>query len=132
MLEFVKQCVFVVALYGLALFLYFSLTGKIFEIPYLTINGSEGEVLLNKKNNIRGDYMKLVATYNNGNVYGIATLILYPLYRLLEDRQWRVWILRIALVLTLSRTVWFGLFVADICHRSGCWSRARCCEHDRP
>jgi hypothetical protein len=113
LLRFLRSCIFAVAVYGILLFVYFAHTGATFEVPYLTVNGSELEPLTSK-HNMRGEYLKLVATYNNGNIYGVSTLILFPLYLLLEKRTWRVMVVRFALILTLSRTVWLGLLLAEI------------------
>jgi predicted DCC family thiol-disulfide oxidoreductase YuxK len=112
LLHFMKNCIFVVACYGIVLFTFFSVTKRTFEIPFVTTNGSE-EKAVEQKHNLRGDVMKLVATYNNGNIYGVSTLILFPLFRILERRTWRLMVVRIALLLTLSRTVWLGLFLAE-------------------
>jgi hypothetical protein len=113
LLEFLRSCIFAVAVYGIVLFVYFAATGSTFEVPYLTVNGLDPETLTSK-HNMRGEYLKLVATYNNGNIYGVSTLILFPLYLLLEKRTWRVMVVRCALILTLSRTVWLGLLVAEV------------------
>jgi hypothetical protein len=113
LLGFLRSCIFAVAVYGIVLFVYFALTGATFEVPYLTVNGSDVETLT-KKHNMRGEYLKLVATYNNGNIYGVSTLILFPLYLQLEKRTWRIMVVRFALILTLSRTVWIGLLLAEI------------------
>lgn len=111
-LDFLKTCIFLVACYGILLFVYFVITKRTFEIPFITTNGSDTRDIA-LKHNMRGDVMKLIATYNNGNIYGVSTLILFPLYRILEKRTWRVFVVRAALVLTLSRTVWLGLFLAE-------------------
>jgi hypothetical protein len=95
----------------LFLFCFYPLTGKLIEIPYLTVNAADYGLLEQSKHIVRGIGLKLIATYNNGNVYGAATLILLPLFEKLESHRWRRWLVRLALVLTLSRTVWAGLIV---------------------
>ena len=53
--------------------------GKFIEIPFLTVNAGDYGTLESTKHINRGGYLKLISTYNNGNVYGVATLILLPL-----------------------------------------------------
>jgi len=49
------------------------------EIPYFTINAADvGEVA--DKYNQRGNIMKLISTYNNGNIFGVCTLMFFPLF----------------------------------------------------
>lgn len=112
LLDVLKWCIFLAALYGIILFICYYFYGGILEIPYLTINGSEVDPLF-KKNNRRGPFMKLVSTYNNGNLYGIATLMVLPLYCILEKKIWRQWIVRLAVIFTLSRSVWFAWIIAE-------------------
>ncbi len=107
-------CVFWAAAYGIFLFIWRPLTGHLIEIPMLTVNLADyGQIELTK-HIARGAFLKLISTYNNGNVYGVATLILLPLYSLLETRRWRRMTVRLALLLTLSRTVWAGLVVEQL------------------
>lgn len=107
-------CVFWAAAYGIFLFVWRPLTGHLLEIPLLTVNLADyGQIELTK-HIARGAFLKLISTYNNGNVYGVATLILLPLYSLLETRRWRRVVVRVALLLTLSRTVWAGLVVEQL------------------
>lgn len=113
LLTTLRWCVFLAALYGLCLFTYRSATGAFFEVPYVTTNGSESGAL-EKKNNSRGDIRKLTSTYNNGNIYGVCTLILLPLYSILEKSAWRKIVVKAAIILTLSRTVWLGLMLSEV------------------
>ena len=77
-------CVFWAAVYGIFLFFWRPLTGHLIEVPMLTVNLADyGQIELTK-HIARGAFLKLISTYNNGNVYGVATLILLPLYSLLE------------------------------------------------
>jgi hypothetical protein len=41
---------------------------------------------------------------------------LYPLYRVLEKRLILQWLVMLALILTLSRTVWIGILICEILH----------------
>jgi hypothetical protein len=104
-------CILAAALWGIFLFFYHPIMGKYIEIPFLTVNLGDYGQLETTKNISRGSYLKLISTYNNGNLYGVATLILLPLYILLEPKAWKRNIVRVALVLTLSRTVWAGLIL---------------------
>src|SRR5690606_25097688 len=65
----------------------------------------------------RGGIFKLISTYNNGNIFGICMVMLLPLYACLERRTWPQLVVKAALVLTLSRTVWAGLIAYEVLHR---------------
>jgi hypothetical protein len=121
--SYLRTCIFLAAVYGIFLFFWHPLTGHFIEIPYLTVNAADFGLLETTKNIARGDFFKLISTYNNGNLYGVATLILLPLYNLLEPKRWRRNVIKIALVLTLSRTVWAGLIVDQML--SLLWSLGR-------
>ena len=106
-----RFCILAAALWGIFLFFYHPIMGKFIEIPYLTVNAGDYGLLETYKHINRGGYLKLISTYNNGNLYGVATLILLPLYLLLEPSAWKRNVVRLALALTLSRTVWAGLLL---------------------
>jgi len=112
--RYLRTCILTAAIYGIFLFFWHPLTGHFIEVPYLTINAADYGLLETTKSIARGDFFKLIATYNNGNLYGVATLILLPLYNLLEPKRWRRNVMKVALVLTLSRTVWAGLVVDQV------------------
>ncbi|GGE84195.1 hypothetical protein GCM10011404_16100 [Sphingomonas prati] len=103
-----KWCVVFVLGWGILNFLSYALFTHFIEVPYLTINAADsGEIL--GKNNRRGSLMKLVSTYNNGNVCGVCLLMLMPLFvHVTKSRMWTV-LMCLAIILTLSRTAWFGL-----------------------
>ena len=96
--------------YGIFLFFFKFITGSWIEIPYLTVNADDVGTLDDKYIN-RGGIFKLISTYNNGNIFGVAMCILGPLYLRLEPRRVFRFVFYVALVLTLSRTVWIG-FIA--------------------
>jgi len=97
-----------VIVWGLMNFTLYVLFKHIIEIKYITINAGEVSSVFNK-NNRRGSLMKLISTYNNGNIFGVCMIMLAPLYIYFErSRLWVVAFL-IAIVLSLSRTTWFGL-----------------------
>lgn len=108
-----RACVFYAAAWGIFLFFYHPIAHKFIEIPYLTVNASDYGELENGKNNARGLFFKLISTYNNGNLYGVATLLLLPLYDRMEPSRIRRGTLRAALFLTLSRSVWVGLILNE-------------------
>ncbi len=103
-----KNCIRFVSIFGVILFFYKIVTGKDFEIPFLTVN-SDDVGTIGTKYNMRGSISKLVSTYNNGNIYGISLLILLPLYFEREKYFLFKSVLILSLILTLSRTVWAGL-----------------------
>ena len=109
-----RFCMLAAALFGIVLFVVYPITGQLFEIPYLTVNADDYGLLESTKHITRGPFLKLISTYNNGNVYGVATLILLPMYSVLEKKAWRRNTLKLALILTLSRTVWAGLIFEQL------------------
>lgn len=111
--RYVRWCMLLAAIWGILMFFWHPITGHYIEIPYLTVNAADYGQLELTKHIARGLFFKLISTYNNGNLYGVATLILLPLYDLLEPVKWRRITLKIALVLTLSRTVWIGLVLNE-------------------
>jgi len=112
--RYFRFCVLGAAIWGIFLFFYHPLMGRYVEIPYLTVNVDDYGQLEETKHIARGLFFKLISTYNNGNLYGVATLILLPLYNHFEKARWRRWTVKIALLLTLSRTVWAGLVAAEL------------------
>lgn len=99
-----------VTVYGLVLFIYYYFTKDVFEVPFLIVNlGDAGE--LYNKNNARGEFAKLFATYNNGNIFGVCMCMLAPIYMSLDKNKiWKTLFLT-AIFLSLSRTAWVGLIL---------------------
>lgn len=112
--RWLRASILIAAVWGIFLFFLHPVIGRYIEIPYLTVNAADIGQLELTKHIARGRFLKLISTYNNGNVYGAAMLILLPLYDLLEPARWKRNVLRFALVLTLSRTVWAGLVVEQM------------------
>ncbi|HEV2146522.1 MAG TPA: hypothetical protein VGR37_03815 [Longimicrobiaceae bacterium] len=112
----IRVGVFAVSVYGIFLFFYRLKTGSFIEIPYLTVNAGDVGALEDKFID-RGGVFKLISTYNNGNIYGVSILILLPLYAWLERSPARQLVVKFALLLTLSRTVWAGLILYEILQR---------------
>ena len=96
-----------IVFYGIFLFFFKRFTGKWIEIPYLTVKASDIGQLDDKYIN-RGGIFKLISTYNNGNIFGISIAILTPLYMCIEKLKISKVFLFIAMLLTLSRTVWIA------------------------
>jgi hypothetical protein len=113
-LKSIRYCVLGAALFGIFLFFWRPITGINIHIPFLTTNGSDvGDPALTS-NNTRGFLFKLISTYNNGNIYGAATLIILRLFEVAAPRRWQRWTVRTALFLTLSRTIWAGLLFNEL------------------
>lgn len=115
-LRWVRFGVLTVAVYGVFLFFFKLQTGRFIEIPYLTVNAGDVGGLEDKYID-RGGVFKLISTYNNGNIYGVSILILLPLYAWLERSTLKISIVKLSLLLTLSRTVWAGLIVYELIQR---------------
>lgn len=107
--ELISNAVFIVALYGIFLFIYKQYTGHFLEIPYITVNAGDLGELAGSKFNRRGSVSKLISTYNNGNIFGVCTLMLFPVFYRRSTSKFKIFIVILALILTLSRTVWIGL-----------------------
>ncbi|WP_428230737.1 hypothetical protein [Flavobacterium sp.] len=103
-----SNAVFWVSLYGIILFVFKQVTGHYIEIPYLTVNAADLGTLEGKYN-MRGALYKLISTYNNGNIFGVCMLLLFPVFHKRNLSKIKLGIVIVALLLTLSRTVWLGL-----------------------
>jgi hypothetical protein len=113
LIKLVCWLVFLAAAYGIFLFAWRLTTGKYIELPFLTVNIDDLGTLDSKFNSRPGGVFKLISTYNNGNQYGVATLLLLPLCDAFDSSRFRKLLVRVALVLTLSRTVWIGLVLNE-------------------
>ena len=113
-LNLIRKGMFLVALYGIFLFVYKISTGAWIEIPFLTVNYGDFGNLDSKFINRGGGIFKLISTYNNGNLYGVCMLMLLPLFEQLEKSGWKKLIVKGSLILTLSRTVWIGLVFYEL------------------
>lgn len=101
-------------IFGIIHFIYgFLHSGESLEIPYLTINGAD-EDILNVKHNNRGGIYKLISTYNNGNIFGTSMLLILPFFEYLEKSKLIKILLKITLFLTIARTVWIGLVINEL------------------
>jgi hypothetical protein len=100
-----------ISVFGIILFFYKIITGVAFEIPYLTVNIKDYGLLNSKHNNRGGGIFKLISTYSNGNIFGVCMLFLLPFTK---NHKWHKTFLKLAMILTLSRTVWAGLIIYEI------------------
>lgn len=113
-LELFKKGVLFVSWYGIFLFIYKQTTGKFLEIPFLIVNTGDLGTLDDGKCNGRGIVSKLISTYNNGQLFGISMIMLLTLYCHIQKNPWHRFATKLALLLTLSRTTWIGLFLHEI------------------
>ncbi len=109
LMQCVCYCMLAAAIFGVFLFIWRPVTGFWIQIPYLTVNADDVGDFGVTKNIQRGFVFKLISTYNNGNLYGAATFILLKQFDLFTPVRWKRWTMRLALLLTLSRTIWAGL-----------------------
>lgn len=100
--------------WGLMNFVLYILIRDIVEVPYLTVNAGDTASILSKNNLRSGGLMKLVSTYNNGNIFGVCMVMLMPLYLYFEHKKiWRA-LFVVAIFCTLSRTAWFSMAASFI------------------
>ena len=89
-------------------------------IPGLTVNYTDYANLgrhwyLYKANGTSAESSKIVSTYQNGNLYGINTLLIYPfVYNYLKEKKSKVlWLSLVLFIvcvfLSLSRACWLGI-----------------------
>lgn len=110
----VRNCMLFLALFGIFSFFSKLFTDSFIEIPGLTTNFSDAGTLEEEKFIDRGGIYKLISTYNNGNLFGICQLFFYPHLLTKEKSTIKKMIIRLSLVLTLSRTIWIGMILAEI------------------
>lgn len=115
-----------IMIYGFFFLCMYSFLQSIFgianiDIPGLTVNYTDYKTMgenwfLHKSNGTDLENVKVVSTYQNGNIFGINLLIFFPLIYdyLAEKNKGRLMYIALAFfiiteVLTLSRTCWIGL-----------------------
>lgn len=93
------------------------------DIPGLTVNYNDYKEMgptwyMQKANGMSEDNSKVVSTYQNGNLFGINLLLIYPLVFMLFKEKGKNRQLYISLILfiacaflTLSRTCWLGIIL---------------------
>ncbi len=116
--RWLRRCVTFAAIYGIFLFFYVIATGHFVDIPYLTVNAGDvadfAHGAVGKRIDRGHGIFKLISTYNNGNIYGVSILMLLPLYDLVQRSRWMKLLVKLSLLLTLSRTVWLGLIAYEL------------------
>ena len=111
-IDWVAKAASFVAIAGIPLFGLFLLTGILPEIPFITSIGFQ-EISWQEKSNDRGGVFKLMSTFANGNLFGICMLMLGPLVITRRSKMEGV-LFRLALLLTLSRTIFIGLILQEL------------------
>lgn len=109
----VSVLVGVVAAWGVVHFAVMNAFHAFIGIPFVTVTGGHLNSVAHKNIN-RGDVLKLVSTYNNGNIFGLNILMWFPLVALSGWSRWSGWVTRLALLLTISRTAWIGWLAAEV------------------
>ncbi|TWU48108.1 hypothetical protein [Rubripirellula reticaptiva] len=99
-----------VFIYGIFSFAVYNTTGKVVGIPFLTTTGNDLS-LIATRHNLRGPFIKMFSTYNNGNILGVNLLLWGPIAALASAPL--AFSYRTLCVLTLSRSVWVGLLVLE-------------------
>lgn len=101
----------IVFVIGMAAFVTYNTTGRVIGIPFVTTTGGDIS-LVATRHNLRGPVIKMISTYNNGNILGISLLMWGPIAALATTRYAVGY--RALCVLTLSRSVWAGLIVLEV------------------
>ncbi len=109
--KMLANSLFFVSLFGVFAFFYKIFFFEFLLIPHLMIPIEDIENFAFTRMIDRGNIFKLVSTYNNGNIYGICMLMFSNYYFYFEKSLVKKTIFVLALILTLSRTVWIGLLV---------------------
>lgn len=107
------RSLFFVSLFGVFAFFYKLFFLDFLLIPYLMIPVEDIQNFAITRMIDRGNIFKLVSTYNNGNIYGICMLMFFNYYFHVEKSLIKRTIFVLALIFTLSRTVWIGLFAVS-------------------
>lgn len=112
-----------VCFFGIVNFLGLNVFKNMIGIPFLTFTGKDFDI--STKYIDRGGVIKLISTYNNGNILGINLLIWsnLALYGVIQFRgeikrlkliPWLGILVRFTLLLTLSRTVWILMVFNEV------------------
>lgn len=109
--KLILRSILFLSVFGIILFIYKAKTGIDFEIPYLTINAKDSGLMGWKHNGRSNGFFKLISTYNNGNIFGVCMLFLLPFTK---KHKWHKLLLKSAIILSLSRTVWAGLIIYEL------------------
>jgi len=111
-LRFAARGFVYVAAWGIFAFIVAAIIRTPLDIPFITTGGGSDLNSFDRMN-WRGAFFKLTSTFNNGNIYGACCLMMLPVISLFEPR-WKALLVKMSLVLTLSRTAWIGLVAYEI------------------
>jgi hypothetical protein len=112
----------IITVFGIVNFVFLNIFKQMIGVPYLTFTGAEFDISM--KFIDRGGVIKLISTYNNGNIFGVnvvmwSGLVLYgwPSSRRFMSKFFmnalNVFV-KAALLLTLSRTVWITMIFSEV------------------
>ena len=118
-LALLKSAFILVVAWGIIHFVAMNAFDTFIGVPYFTTTGPELDITHTRAVN-RGSVLKMVSTYNNGNILGINLLLWFPL--VLEGgrklaKRFAV-PSRALFLLSLSRTVWAGWIFSEVLTRT--------------
>ncbi len=118
-LALLRSAFILVVAWGIIHFVAMNAFDTFVGVPYLTTTGSQLDIATTRAVN-RGSVLKMVSTYNNGNILGINLLLWFPL--VLEGgrklaKRFAV-PSRALFLLSLSRTVWAGWIFSEVLTRT--------------
>ena len=112
----------IIIVFGVINFVFLNVFKQMIGIPFLTFTGKDFDI--STKYIDRGGVIKLISTYNNGNIFGVnvvmwSGLVLYgsPKSRRLISKFFMTTLnllVKAALLLTLSRTVWITMIFSEV------------------
>jgi len=110
-LQVLRWSLLPVFVFGLLSFLAYNASGVVIGIPFVTTTGADiGAVA--ERHNLRGPFIKMFSTYNNGNVLGVNVLMWGPVAAIASVPC--AISFRSICVLTISRSVWVGLLLLEV------------------
>jgi hypothetical protein len=111
-----------IVIFGVINFLGLNGFKQMIGIPYVTFTGAEFDI--STKYIDRGGVIKLISTYNNGNIFGINLLMWSGLILYGSVKHRRFFgrftlnilnvLVKTVLLLTLSRTVWIAMIFSEV------------------
>lgn len=110
-----KAAFSLVVVWGLVHFVAMNALGTFIGVPYVTTTGAQLDITTTRSVN-RGSVLKMVSTYNNGNILGVNLLLWFPVV-LAGGRRLKKRVAlpaRLLFLLSLSRTVWAGWIVSEV------------------
>jgi hypothetical protein len=112
----------IITSFGIFNFVFLNIFKQMIGIPYLTFTGAEFDI--STKYIDRGGVIKLISTYNNGNIFGVNVIMWsgLVLYGWPNSRRFVLkffmnalnLVVKVTLLLTLSRTVWITMIFSEV------------------